>query len=1002
MHLRTRTARRRGAVLPLVALCTVAMMGMVALAIDIGMIAVARTQCQNAADSAAMAGARTINGNSTGNYGYGSVPGNAITAAVANKVFAVNVQGNPSTVTNVGPTDSQGNYYTFQSGQVKVEVGTYAYTYNDSNPSAEGFSIQIPRTDTTEPYSAVRATVNGTGNYSFARLFGLTSFNTSAQATAVHRPRDVMIIMDLSGSMRFQSLPATPMSGGNAAPSSTNLPRTQSLNPESIFPQYGHYSNTAAAALQGTSSIPTTGGEYVDPSNISSTQNPGPPVIADFNSNAPGVKADATNVAFSRAPDAYNTTPGGDNYLRITQDTGVSYASTAAQVVSNTTYDTSFEAKGYDAYRPSTPFNGYTQGPGYWGKTFWVWPPDPREATLTDATNSANWADNGAKDWRQRFFFKVNTSTGTLGWLDHNSILWDTSTGALKTPGPNGSPTSTTVTENGASVTYTYQINYAAILQWLNNQNPKPFPTTLYGGRIRYYTALPNPGDTTLNTRWWTTATLTDLNERFWKDYIDFVLGVRGTGAGTYTTTQNGVNLSALIGNGDYYTWGTFKVSQRPDPNTIAAYQSGTVNKSGGYASGYSGSIVVNTLGTTPAVGEYVAFTAGAPPYGVTIYEITAVAGKTGFTLDKGLTAAVGNGASFKVIRAPYMDYTDNPKRPRHQFWFGPMTFVDWLGNYNTSQFWWPGNCHEAHAWACKVGIQTAIDDIQKNHPNDFIGMTFFSAPKGSAAGGGHHNQAVVPLGRNYQQLKDSLFFPPTTVTGSATEITPYDADMANVPRANGGTAPQMGFMIAYNQFSSSASNLRFYASPSYQLPSAKVPNYRGQAGGLGRKGANRLIIFETDGVPNSRAFAALSGTGSDSYYPIRIGNPQNLSDATANKEWPATNGFSLGEIYPVVQQIVALDTASPPGFSTVRRPALVYCIGYGSDFDPANAGANQTNALTFLQTVMNYGGTAADTNPANFPAWLRIYGTSTNRINTMQQAFTNIMQSGVQVSLIQ
>ena len=29
------------------------------------------------------------------------------------------------------------------------------------------------------------------------------------------------------------------------------------------------------------------------------------------------------------------------------------------------------------------PFNGYTQGPGYYGKTFFIWPPDPRRP-LTD------------------------------------------------------------------------------------------------------------------------------------------------------------------------------------------------------------------------------------------------------------------------------------------------------------------------------------------------------------------------------------------------------------------------------------------------------------------------------------------------------------------------------------------------------------------------------------------------------------------------------------------
>ena len=29
-----------------------------------------------------------------------------------------------------------------------------------------------------------------------------------------------------------------------------------------------------------------------------------------------------------------------------------------------------------------------------------------------------------------------------------------------------------------------------------------------------------------------------------------------------------------------------------------------------------------------------------------------------------------------------YMEYDDNPKRPKLHFWFGPMTMVDFLGNY--------------------------------------------------------------------------------------------------------------------------------------------------------------------------------------------------------------------------------------------------------------------------------------------------------------------------------
>src|SRR5712672_4834451 len=98
MRLNTRKQPRRGAVLPLVAICTVALMGMLALAIDIGMVAIARSQAQNAADSAAMAGARTINGSAT--YNLSQVPINAVTAATDNVIFNTPVQGNPGSISN--------------------------------------------------------------------------------------------------------------------------------------------------------------------------------------------------------------------------------------------------------------------------------------------------------------------------------------------------------------------------------------------------------------------------------------------------------------------------------------------------------------------------------------------------------------------------------------------------------------------------------------------------------------------------------------------------------------------------------------------------------------------------------------------------------------------------------------------------------------------------------------------------------------------------------------
>src|SRR5579884_2117759 len=105
--------QRRGAVLVLVTVCLVILMMMLALAIDVGTIAVARSQCQAAADVAAMAGARIITGNSTTNYNVAAAPGQAISAAISNKVLGQNVQGTLSNVTTP-------NGYTYNSGQVSI------------------------------------------------------------------------------------------------------------------------------------------------------------------------------------------------------------------------------------------------------------------------------------------------------------------------------------------------------------------------------------------------------------------------------------------------------------------------------------------------------------------------------------------------------------------------------------------------------------------------------------------------------------------------------------------------------------------------------------------------------------------------------------------------------------------------------------------------------------------------------------------------------------------
>ena len=89
----------------------------------------------------------------------------------------------------------------------------------------------------------------------------------------------------------------------------------------------------------------------------------------------------------------------------------------------------------------------------------------------------------------------------------------------------------------------------------------------------------------------------------------------------------------------------------------------------------------------------------------------------------------------------PYMHYRDNPQRPRTHFWFGPLSMVDFLGNYNLwyqispncSRFcWWPGTCHESPMYACKLGIRAALTDISNNHPNDLVSLAMFAVPRAS------------------------------------------------------------------------------------------------------------------------------------------------------------------------------------------------------------------------------------------------------------------------------
>jgi hypothetical protein len=198
-----------------------------------------------------------------------------------------------------------------------------------------------------------------------------------------------------------------------------------------------------------------------------------------------------------------------------------------------------------------------------------------------------------------------------------------------------------------------------------------------------------------------------------------------------------------------------------------------------------------------------------------------------------------------------------------------------------------------------------------------------------------------------------------------------------------------MPLMLAYNQFqftSSSDTTLRKWITPSASVP-------EGMSGGEGRKGAQKIVIFCTDGMPNTKATATVTSAGGVKYYPIRY-NPANL----AVSQFPSVSFVAdndsgvLSEIYGVVDQLKA-------DYTTPRNPFRLYAIGFGPVFDPGSS--NQAAALTTLQTMQFHGGTQSSaTTP--LPSYQIVTGTPDQMATALQTAITKIMQASLEIVLLQ
>jgi hypothetical protein len=94
-------------------------------------------------------------------------------------------------------------------------------------------------------------------------------------------------------------------------------------------------------------------------------------------------------------------------------------------------------------------------------------------------------------------------------------------------------------------------------------------------------------------------------------------------------------------------------------------------------------------------------------------------------------------------------------------------------------------------------------------------------------------------------------------------------------------------------------------------------------------------------------------------------------------------------------------NNAAVPGYSTPRKPAKIYTLAFGSLFDPANGSPYQSQALSVLQNLQTIGNVQSS-NTTPLPSSQIIVGSPTQRIINMHTAVQNIMQGGVQISLVQ
>jgi len=180
-----RRTRRKGSVLVLSAFLMIVMFAMVAFSVDLGYILTAQSEIQRSVDAASLAGVGML------------AQGEDLALDTATEYLARNPVADPSSV-GQSPSAQLAAFQQNHADDYNISIGHWDPSAVD--PQTGQLGAVVPADGSAA--SAVHVTFQLKDHpLFFGPVLGTDTFSVKAEAIAVYRPRDLMLVLDYSGSM---------------------------------------------------------------------------------------------------------------------------------------------------------------------------------------------------------------------------------------------------------------------------------------------------------------------------------------------------------------------------------------------------------------------------------------------------------------------------------------------------------------------------------------------------------------------------------------------------------------------------------------------------------------------------------------------------------------------------------------------------------------------------------------------------------------------------------